>query len=269
MQVNTDVLSARIKALLKVPTDDTHAAPKRDDHRDPMFVYVLPLINGEIVRNALKSKAPVDDCDGLFKKLRTAKILGSGYSGTVFDIGAKRVVKVERVYMKPDGTVEAANVGEVARKMGALGVGPKVYSWQLCDCATSSIFSVLEMEKITGMSLRQWLGGNRTDAQKAKVRKALSAKVDKMNKAGVIHSDLHDENILVDKQGVPWIIDFTFLQKKHDDNKDVLIHFDQRSRRDMEKPLAVFKALVEEGTIQLTGKRCTPLKVGGFGWSRR
>lgn len=269
MQVNTDVLSARIKALLKVPYDSVHEASKRDDHRDPTFVYVLALINGEIVRNALKNKAPVEDCDGVFKKLRTAKILGSGYSGTVFDIGAKRVVKVERVYLKPDGSVEAANVGEIARKMGTLRVGPKVHSWQLCDCAASSMFSVLEMEKISGTSLRQWLTAGPTDAQKAKVRKALSDKIAKMNKAGVFHSDLHEENILVDKKGVPWIIDFTFLAKKHNDNKDVLENFDRRDRRDMHKPLAVYRALVEEGTIKVTGKRCTPLKVGGFGWSRR
>lgn len=88
---------------------------------------------------------------------------------------------------------------------------------------TSPCF-VMVMYKMDGMLLEDFLIKTCMDTSKwIPVIENLETKIKKMHDLGIAHLDLHQNNILIDKSSIPWIIDFgsaNFTTSKKDFSKD-------------------------------------------------
>ena len=171
------------------------------------------MVQNEILLHNMRAHASVPDviekCGRKvnFKKLAKCKVVGRGAFGLVLDTGRGRCVKVER-----DVHPETVRVGmRAAAQMGKAGVGPKVHSWMLCDCAGAPIL-FMEMDLIEGMDLHTWMyHAKPRRADVAAVRAKLAEKVRRMrDEFGIRHNDLHEGNVRIDSQQEPWILDYSF-----------------------------------------------------------
>jgi hypothetical protein len=246
MQIDIGNLRKEIVELLKQPIKKTTKTTSIPVALQVIERVVRPIIDTEILRHDLLGQYDIlggcDDCLES-KKLKKAKVLGSGAFGTVFDIGSARCIKVETIF--------DAKIGlgiENAILMGKKKVGPKVHKWHLCGC-NSAVYLVMEMDKISGMTLGSWLrkktrGIKELDDMYASVKK----KIQKMKASGVTHNDLHADNVMIDKSNVPWIIDFTY---NPDGNEWVLQAIDQY-RKDDSRAANIFTRLCDTGVIDIT-----------------
>lgn len=245
MQVDYDTLVARIRELCKselpVPTRKVVLNPH-------LFRFIEEMVRAERVREALTKDHKFGGCD-MLEGLEKAKVLGSGALGVVFDVGGGAAVKVEKIRTK-DGIRGA----EVAKKMGAVGVGPKVQSCKAIECEGVR-YVVMKMDKVEGVTLKTWMSKKRPSATVAVVKDVLAKKIAKMKRLGVHHGDLHASNVMVDKKNVPWIIDFNLAQDGDGDDGDgeILRIFDKRVPA-ADNTVAIVSKLVEEGVIKVIGK---------------
>lgn len=86
------------------------------------------------------------------------------------------------------------------------GVSPNTQS--IWNCGHQEF--VLQ-DEIDGVPLNQWMHDQKITFESKRWRKMchkILEKVKKMHKLGLVHNDLHQENILVDKNDEPWLIDF-------------------------------------------------------------
>ena len=85
---------------------------------------------------------------------------------------------------------------EITKKMGDINIGPKLYDSYVCQPDMNKISVLIVMEWMTEGSLDNWLQNNKlTKSQENSILK----KVEKMHELGIVHADLHQENILVTK----------------------------------------------------------------------
>lgn len=282
MQVDVQQLETRIRALVaearKKPDASKVAPVPQKKAKAPQFTWGLTkFIESEILRADIIDKGTkiTHGCEDCLQhaKIKKAKVLGRGAFGTVFDLG-KNALKVEKVGRYDlDGTLAA---GKVAARMGELGVGPKVAHWRVCECRFAT-YLVIEMAKIKGTTVQDLLRKKWAPAKKAKTLQLLREKVIKMNKAGVVHSDMHWGNVMVDKKGVPWIIDFGIVEREHPSGNlaqvDGLIKNDKPNpgfRWRMDGPLSglaleIFDKLVEEKTVTVQNEGFVVEVVTGYG----
>lgn len=81
---------------------------------------------------------------------------------------------------------------EVAAK---LGIAPKIYEHYFCvDYRDRALLSYMVMDHIDGVTLSDWMLNNKLTKQD---RKKLIKMVDTLHSTGLIHSDLHDDNVMV------------------------------------------------------------------------
>lgn len=262
MQVDFQLLETRIRALVAEARKTSKAAPDPKKQSDaPKFTWGLTkVIESEILRADIIDKGAkiTHGCEDCLQhaKIKKAKVLGRGAFGTVFDLG-KNALKVEKVgRFDLDGTLAA---GKVAARMGELGVGPKVAHWRICECRFAT-YLVIEMAKIKGTTIGDLFNGDKkwAPAKKAKTLQLLREKVIKMNKAGVVHNDMHWGNVMVDKKGVPWIIDFGIVEREHPSGNlglvDGWIKGDPGFRGRIQGPLTglvleIYDKLIKEKTV--------------------
>ncbi len=78
-------------------------------------------------------------------------------------------------------------------------------------CIISENFEALIMEKISGYSILEIIEKNLDLPENfdfGKFYKTLHNHLDSLHSANIYHRDLRPGNIIIDKQGTPWIIDF-------------------------------------------------------------
>ncbi len=255
MHVDMKLLNGRVRTLVAQvrAQKDQRRTSAKDDGVPAVLQGLTQLVQAEIVRAKILEKGAkvTGDCETCLdtKRLRTAKVLGKGYFGTVFDLGAS-ALKVERIW--PHVINDTLQSGSTAKRMGAIGVGPKVRSWRVCDCP-GAMYYLLEMDKLRGVTLGDFLRGGASEKAKAATLSLLRAKVRRMNKAGVVHADLHGENVMVDRKGVPWVIDFAFVQGKHRDNQDDIANMvrSPNLNSDDVTPGEIIALLIAEGTVSV------------------
>ena len=86
---------------------------------------------------------------------------------------------------------------DISQKMGEMNIGPKLYDYYMCQPDMNKISIFMVMEWMTEGSLNNWLQNNKlTKAQENSILK----KIQKMHEVGIVHADLHDQNILVTKR---------------------------------------------------------------------
>jgi predicted Ser/Thr protein kinase len=155
-------------------------------------------------------------CDAFNEKEPT--VLGEGAYGKVYSThkypcahaptdGTQVAIKMEELrttnawdaeYQSPAGVRRAI---DIARKASALGIAPALYDAFICMSPDKTIHIVKIMEMFDGIALNkiEWA----SPKHKAAARKMLLTQIEKLNKNGIIHSDLHSGNVMVhlDKRG--------------------------------------------------------------------
>lgn len=142
--------------------------------------------------------------------------VGEGADGKVYRLASGKAAKVSHI--RVGGHHSLDNVQDIVnalhnehtlnKRAGEIGVSPKVFSSFVC-VSGAAVTHVIVMELIEGDSLYKWLRQDRDDgalnAMYAKVRILL----DKLHGAGIMHNDLHTGNVMVTRDDVPYIIDFS------------------------------------------------------------
>jgi predicted Ser/Thr protein kinase len=208
-----------------------------------------------------------------------ATLMGEGFFGKVFNMpvhkcmknippGVKRVgIKVEAVKGSFDNQLpeRVKSSSDIAKRMGALGIGPKLYD----------IFYVLNSEGVTLVKVYDLIDGKawkdmvwKSPAEKSAAIEKLGILIHKMNKAGVIHNDLaNDGNVMVDKHGRVYIIDFDLAVRANTMERNRLEFFKQNPGNGdwfgAPQKLVdyVYTTLVSERTIKLSLSEDNGLKL--------
>lgn len=141
-------------------------------------------------------------CFGDYKVLRA---LGSGAFGSVYLVeknGKKYAIKsidihFNNIYVSLNDNMKTIkNEIEITKKMGDMKIGPKLYDSYICQPDMNRISVLIVMEWMTEGSLGNWLHNNKLIKSQ---ENSILKKVEKMHELGIVHADLHQENILVTK----------------------------------------------------------------------
>lgn len=142
--------------------------------------------------------------DGCFKDYKLGAEIGSGAYGTAFLIeknGVKFIAKtinLEKFIVYPYNDVNMIlREIENQKKMSDIDVAPKYYDSYICkENGNLTVFII--MEYMSEGTLNSYLAkGNKLTPE---LKKKLDDKIDLMHKNQILHTDLHNENVLLTKK---------------------------------------------------------------------
>ena len=132
--------------------------------------------------------------------------MGSGAFGTVYLVEKDKkqyAIKTQHInfnnmwYSPNQQMKQVKNEIDITKKMGDIDIGPKLYDYYICQPDMNKISIFMVMEWMTEGSLNNWLQNNKlTKTQE----KSIVNKIKQMHDAGILHADIHDQNILVTKR---------------------------------------------------------------------
>ena len=232
--IDIPALAGRIAAIAKTYDD---AAPEvAVDAKFNAFIISLRAVTIELIRHQRSywKGLRIVDADEFAKCVTTKKELGAGAFGAVYEMpvkacfrvpaSVKRVaVKIEHIKPGYDPYQEPEQVKTgvaVAKKAHALGIAPALYdAFIVFDTDDIKIVKVYEIIKGVSWDKKEW-----KPAAKAKANAELQQVVTKMNRAGIIHHDLHPGNVMVTPKGLQ-IIDFDRANFVKDEEQGHLYSF--------------------------------------------
>ena len=173
----------------------------------------------EIKTYLLKHKIPLDDTK--LSKYNVGELLGSGDLGSVYRIDDKviKILELNKYKLSTDKSFDnffaLDNIVSEINAMKTLNdtnISPKIYDyWMSSINDVVKLFIVMDFK---GIALLEWQNYNiLTDEHK----KEIEAKIKKMHSKGIVHRDLHHNNILVNMEnGKPefYIADFGLSKTK-------------------------------------------------------
>lgn len=187
---------------------------KRDNDKNQILTQIFWKIDNKKVINKKNTKIQDEfkkfepKIDGQYRCFGDYKVLnalGSGSFGSVYLVeknGKKYAIKAidihfNNIYISLNDNMKTIkNEIEITKKMGDMNIGPKLYDSYVCQPDMNRISVFIVMEWMTEGSLGNWLQNNKlTKSQENSILK----KVEKMHELGIVHADLHQENILVTK----------------------------------------------------------------------
>lgn len=144
-------------------------------------------------------------CSNYIKSFKS--VVGRGAFGTVYKINSHECVKVVPLsgYARTRGVVNRLSKKiqrefEISKIAGDLGIGPKILKQHLC-CADKygECYAIMNMQYIKqSKTFREWYQSRPSLQAIETASRILNKKIDKMHKrAGILHQDLHDENVIV------------------------------------------------------------------------
>jgi serine/threonine protein kinase len=201
--------------------------PKMTEAAHDLYLAILtPVVQsaymqhfvGEI-REKFQGHDEIPDCLSAFGGNDAVK-LSAGQDGVVYKLPDGTIAKLTllRTHVDhpiPDPYMASAKYEvDIATRAGKLGVAPKVRDSFFC-CSSRRCYSVIIMDMINGPTLTRWSRNASTDEQDAMMQK-LTASLKKLHAAGIVHADLHSNNVMVGEDGEPLIIDFgrSFFMKE-------------------------------------------------------
>ncbi len=128
------------------------------------------------------------------------KYIGSGEYGSIYQLDEKRCIKFINVTHTLNNLKYVDFLKEITMSTiaGSIGVAPKIYDTYVCvNDEDSSCYGIIYMEYIQGMTLTNYLYKIHSKETKNKLRKLLEEKIIKLHNAGIMHNDLHSDNVMV------------------------------------------------------------------------
>lgn len=278
--INIPKLTVRIKEIMK--TYKESATPNTIPTTDSVFNALSPFIkfvvlNSDVADSAywnsagIRTESPIA-MNACMKKLASeTKLLGEGANGKVYSVPNKPCIKhvpasvkqvavkmetVSQEYFKPNQTpARLRDVITIAERAGKLKIGPQMYdAFVVIDKKQVQIVKVFEIIEGETWKNMKW----NSPADKITAVKKLDALIHKMNKAGIIHHDLHSGNVIVKKTGDIRIIDFDLAKLANNEEADAVEYFKYEDRffsfELMDRKVRyVYDKLVEDGDIIIGG----------------
>lgn len=179
-----------------------------------IYSYVeYAIINRELSGiNKITVSERVDIEDGLKKCVtkkgyEIEKKLGD-YSSKYLLKGGNKAAKIQMISMwdykqKDELRAMINNQFKICKKAENIGIGPKTYDTFICYNENEKrAYRVVITEFIKGMSLEEWLKGDRSDKAREVVHNMVKRKIDKMHENGIIHNGLQwSQNIILKMKG--------------------------------------------------------------------
>jgi len=279
--IDIPALTRRIKELIPayVPPD-SFELPEDDAHKGLRQALSSIVYNSIVAMKSYWTEAGlrIEDAKEFQACMDSAKQteLGKGAFGSVVKMptrpclsrripkGVKQVaVKIETVrpYWQLNQTpAKVREVFAIAKKAAAIHIGPDMYDVFIVMGDDGVIKIVKVSEVVEGKSWENTVW--KSPAAKAIAVKKLADCVQKMNKAGILHHDIHSGNIMVTKKGEIIMIDYDLASFAKDEEQDALGRFNSSystySPQGILSPEGIyflFQELVKDGTIILSGEK--------------
>jgi len=198
--------------------------------------------------------------------------LGNGVFGTVYKIKSDAcscfkhipaetpfvAMKVEPVILdryygsqSPQGIATSVKLSKLA---GKHGIGPAFYDAFLTRDINGYIQIIKVFEYIDGTNWKKikW----NSSEKKLDALQQLEILIQKMNKIGIIHNDLHSGNVMISKEEKVYIIDFDLASFYKDVEKDVIDFFNttddlENNMFSWKRMRYIYDKLVKEGSLLL------------------
>ena len=185
------------------------------------YVYEGEKVKITNIVKYFKKNAPHIKLDNSkIKKYKTGELLGQGAYGKVFKLPNNRVLKIINLNGYGDPNIEQYSyqmeniISEIdtMNKLKNTNIAPKLYNFWLGK-NKHSLSMYIEME-YKGITLEEWRYNN-TYTENHKIM--IKNKIKQLHDLGIIHNDLHSNNILVDTKNdtVDFFISDFGLSKTH------------------------------------------------------
>ena len=141
-------------------------------------------------------------------KYKTGKLLGQGAFGAVYKLSDEKVLKIINAsnYVLPkkkemdewgEGLDQVVNEIKSMEKLNETEISPKIYDYWISNNNNSlQVYIVMEFK---GITLNNWLYKENRELKKEE-KDIIEKKIDIMHKKGIVHRDLHSDNILVEEK---------------------------------------------------------------------
>jgi predicted Ser/Thr protein kinase len=277
-------LAERVAEIVPTYTAAKNETIDPEIKESPLFIALRPFLRGLILNISAKDESywrasgvrmvprrTFAECMARVKN--TARELGAGYYGKVLNVpsnpcfenlpaAVKHVgLKIENLKGEFDANQTPDRLKEViaiAKKAGELGIGPQLYDVFITIGADGIVQIIKLFELIDGVSWEKTEWGG--PLKKTEALDKLNDAIHIMNKAGIIHHDLHSGNVMVSRTGEVYIIDYDMAKFVDNEEADALESFkNDLVNRWNPKGVAsnngiayVYQKLLAEGTIKLT-----------------
>jgi len=161
----------------------------------------------------------------IIKYIEKTKIKGQGAYGSVYKVKStifghlskknkKKInsdyvaVKIENVYHEHFIINDLVNSLNISKSAAKIKIAPKLYDTFVVIDNEKNIKIIKIFEYIEGDTLNN--KKFKSDLEKKEIFSELKKIIRKMNKAGIIHHDLHKENVMITKTNKIYIIDYDF-----------------------------------------------------------
>jgi len=254
---------------------------KEPDYNDPVFESFQMFIVNLLLRHMTSMKSywkpsrlrieSTEDFESCIIHAKNTK-LGNGAFGTVYKIKSDAcscfknipsntpfvAMKVESIkhdgYWKAQSPQAIATSVKLSKLAGKHGIGPIFYDAFLTKDKDGYIQIIKVFEYIDGTNWNdmEWSSSEK----KLHALEQLKILIQKMNKIGIIHNDLHWKNVMISKEEKVYIIDFDLAIFYKDMEKDDISYFNNADQLEnnmfsWKRIRYIYDTLVKEGYLIL------------------
>jgi serine/threonine protein kinase len=170
------------------------------------------------VERRVEADVPILACGSSFGRYQIVRLLGRGAMGAVYlayDTQLHRHVALKTPLLSPNSQV----IQRFYREARAAAQLRSPYTCPIHDAGQIGHIYYLSMAFIEGQPLTRAIaeGRLRTAADIASVIKKIAQGLQKAHELGIIHRDLKPDNIMIDNDGEPIVMDFGLARRVDDD----------------------------------------------------
>jgi len=158
----------------------------------------------------------------IIKNIEKQKKIGQGYFGSVYKVKSnifkgKKIdsdivaVKIEEFNWQRSFNIikNLKNSIKMSKLAGKINIGPKLYdAFIIIDDDNIKIIKIFEYIEGETLNNKIW----KSNSEEKEIYNNLRKIVSKMNKAGIIHYDIHKGNIMITNSNKIYIIDYDFAK---------------------------------------------------------
>jgi serine/threonine protein kinase len=143
------------------------------------------------------------------------KVLGRGVSGVVVRARDERLARDVAIKLTPASAAsqrmldEARALAQLRRPDCVVQVWEATRGRLASSCHAGELYYIV-MELVVGVTLREWQARDRTWPQILNVYGNVAVGLARVHSAGIAHGDVKPDNVIVDAEGVPTLVDFGF-----------------------------------------------------------